>query len=111
MKAVIISFLIFFSVRLQAQQAVSSATFIVKGNCEECKSAIENAADIKGVKVLTWNQKTKVASVTYQADKVSLTQIMQAIAAKGYDAGDIKGSDKAYKQLPKCCKYRDNDCK
>ena len=28
----------------------------------------------------------------------------------GYDAGNVKGSDKAYRKLPKCCKYRDNKC-
>lgn len=111
MKTALIAIIVFLSLRASAQQSVSTATFIVKGNCEECKTVIENAADIKGVKILTWNQKTKVATVTYQADKVSIAQIQQAIAAKGYDTGNYKGNDKAYKNLPKCCKYRDNACK
>lgn len=100
-----------FSVRLTAQQpTVKTTTFIVKGNCEECKAVIENAADIKGVKVLQWNDKTKIATVTYSPDKVSLTDIQKAIAAKGYDAGDFHGNDKAYSKLPKCCRYRDGKC-
>jgi copper chaperone CopZ len=82
----------------------------VRGNCEECKANIENAADVKGVKILTWDQKTKVATVTFSPDKITLVQIQEAIAKRGYDAGTIKGSDKAYKALPKCCKYRDQAC-
>jgi copper chaperone CopZ len=111
MRTALIAIIVFLSMRSIAQQTVTSATFIVKGNCEECKAVIENAADIKGVKILTWNQKTKVATVSYQSDKVTIAQIQQAIAAKGYDTGEYKGNDKAYKQLPKCCKYRDNACK
>jgi len=93
-----------------SQEGVKTSTFIVKGNCEDCKARIENAADIKGVKILTWNPDTKVASVTYNSEKVSLDKIQQSIAAKGHDAGQLKGSDIAYKKLPKCCQYRDGKC-
>jgi Cu(I)/Ag(I) efflux system membrane fusion protein len=93
-----------------AQQTVKTTTFIVRGNCEECKEVIENAADIRGVKILKWSEKTKVAEVTFDTTKVNLPAIQKAIAAKGYDAGPVKGNDKAYKSLPKCCRYRDQDC-
>ena len=91
-------------------QGVKTTTFTVKGNCEDCKARIENAADIKGVKVLTWNSDSKIATVTYDEKKVSLNAIQSAIAAAGYDAGEQKGNDKAYKKLPKCCQYRDGVC-
>ncbi len=110
MRQLFLVILTFICLQSNAQQSAKTATFIVKGNCEECKENIENAADLKGVKLLTWDQKTKVATVTYLPEKISITQIQQAIAAKGYDAGDFKGNDKAYKALPKCCKYRDGVC-
>ena|SRR5688572_16127820 len=91
-------------------QTVKTETFIVKGNCDDCKERIENAADVKGVKICTWNPDTKVASVTYDPAKITLTEVKQAIAKSGYDAGEIAGNTKAYNKLPNCCKYRDGVC-
>jgi periplasmic mercuric ion binding protein len=91
-------------------QAIKTETFTVKGNCEECKERIENAADIKGVKLCTWDADTKVATATFDPNKVSLGEIKKAIARKGYDAGEIAGDAKAYNKLPGCCKYRDGVC-
>lgn len=110
MKNIILVFLTILFLQTNAQQGPKTATFTVKGNCEECKENIENASDLKGVKILTWDQKTKVATVTFLPEKITVLQIQQAIAKKGYDAGDVKGNDKAYKALPKCCKYRDGVC-
>lgn len=102
---------LFLSVNVFSQtKSTQTVTFSVKGNCEQCKERIENAADIKGVKVCTWEEKTQVATVVYSPDKVSPDQIKQAIAKAGHDVGDIKSTDVAYKKLPKCCQYRDNKC-
>ena len=86
---------------------VKTETFIVKGNCDDCKKRIENAADIKGVKISSWDPDKKVFSVTYNSEKTSIELIQKAIAAKGYDAGDVKGDSAAYQKLPNCCQYRD----
>jgi copper chaperone CopZ len=109
MKSIIISIFIFLALGLGAQ-TVKTSTFIVKGNCEDCKERIENAADIKGVKLLKWDVKSKVATVTYDPQKTDLPKIQEAIASVGYDAGNVKGSDKSYAKLPNCCKYRDGKC-
>jgi periplasmic mercuric ion binding protein len=110
MRTIIILILTFAGIIASAQTGVKTSTFIVKGNCEECKVRIENAADIKGVKISKWDPDTKVATVTYDTAKVKLEKIQEAIASRGYDAGDYKGNDKAYSRLPKCCKYRDGKC-
>jgi copper chaperone CopZ len=111
MKTILIAFMSMLAFGLSAQSAgIKTETFVVKGNCDDCKERIENAADIKGVKILKWDTDTKVATATYDADKTTVEKIQQAIASAGYDAGDIKGSAKAYRKLPKCCKYRDNKC-
>ncbi len=93
-----------------SQNTVKTETFVVKGNCEDCKKRIENAADIKGVKLSNWDTEKKAFSVTYDSKKTSIDLIQIAIAAKGYDAGDKKGDDAAYKKLPKCCQYKDHVC-
>jgi mercuric ion binding protein len=111
MKNLIIILSIFISTTFNAQtKGVTTNTISVNGNCEECKARIENAADIKGVKLATWSETTKVLTVTYNADKVTLEQIENAIAAAGHDAGKIKGSEASYKKLPSCCKYRTTKC-
>ncbi len=89
---------------------VKTSTISVKGNCEECKKRIENAADIKGVKFSSWNEDKQVITVTYKSDKVTLEQIEKAIAASGHDVANLKGNEANYKKLPECCKYRDKAC-
>ena len=111
MKTILIFLSLFISTAFNAQtKGVITNTISVNGNCEECKARIENAADIKGVKLATWSEKTKVLTVTYNADKVSLVQIENAIASAGHDAGEVKGAEASYKKLPSCCKYRTTKC-
>lgn len=95
----------------QAQtQPVATATIHVKGNCEECKKRIENAADIPGVKFSEWDEAQQLITVTYRPDKVNVEQIEKAIAKSGHDAGNQKSGTKEYGKLPKCCRYRDAAC-
>ncbi len=89
---------------------VKTLTISVKGNCEECKSRIENAADIKGVKLATWDEKKQSLTVTYRSDKVNPEQIKKAVAASGHDVEGLEADKNAYDRLPKCCKYRNNKC-
>jgi mercuric ion binding protein len=109
MKNLLIIALCFIGFSIKAQ-TVKTETLAVKGNCEQCKERIENAADIKGVKVCKWNEKTKVATITYDTLKVSMDQISAAIAKSGHDAGNTKADLKDYKKLPKCCQYNDGKC-
>src|SRR4051812_24565830 len=99
MKNLIIIVACICSAFLNAQSA-KTETFTVKGNCEDCKERIENAADVKGVKICNWNPDTKVATVTYDPSKTTLTEVKKAIAKNGYDAGEIAGNSKAYNKLP-----------
>ncbi len=102
---------IIFSLKMNAQTTVITSTISVKGNCGECKDRIENAADIKGVKNATWEEKTQVLSVTYDTQKVSLLQIEDAIAKSGHTTSNKPADTKSYKKLPDCCKYEHGACK
>ncbi|MBS1638336.1 MAG: heavy-metal-associated domain-containing protein [Bacteroidetes bacterium] len=95
----------------KAAESIKTVTFTVSGNCEECKARIENAADIKGVKLCVWDIKTHVATVTYNESKTNPDKIKKAIADAGHDVTDFRANDEAYKKLPSCCKYRDGECK
>ena len=93
-----------------SQSTIKTETISVKGNCEQCKKRIENAADIKGVKISNWDEKTHILTVTYNSEKITHEQIEQAIAKSGHDAGNAKATDAAYKKLPTCCQYKDHVC-
>lgn len=111
MKNLILLFSLLCTMNIMAQSTITTSTIMVKGNCDQCKERIENAADIKGVKNSTWSEKTKVMSVTYDSKKVSLEQIEKAIAKAGYATQSQKADDHAYENLPSCCKYESTDCK
>lgn len=111
MKNIILMMGLFISLHSFSQKkTIETVTLNVKGNCEQCKKRIENAADIKGVKVSDWNEKTQILSVTYDPNKVTLQQIETAIAKAGHDAGTVKSSDADYKKLPNCCQYKNHVC-
>ncbi|MDX2250379.1 MAG: heavy-metal-associated domain-containing protein [Bacteroidia bacterium] len=115
MKSLIIVFLVtlgslFFLQPLYAQVAAKGITtveFNVDGVCGMCKSRIENAALIKGVKMAEWNQKSHILKVVYDANKISEKEVHEAVSQSGHDTEKIKASDETYKKLPACCAFRD----
>jgi mercuric ion binding protein len=112
MKSIIIlSIGLIFSIKIHAQSTIQTTTIAVKGNCDECKERIENAADIKGVKNAIWKEETHILTVTFDSKKVTLEQIEKTIAKSGHETGNQKADSSAYSTLPSCCKYQSTDCK
>ena len=85
----------------------TSATFKVFGACEQCKDRIESAVKIKGVKTGIWDVDTKMLSLEYDSNQVSLEKIKNKILFVGHDLEDKKAKDIIYKALPACCHYRE----
>ncbi|MBC7388786.1 MAG: heavy-metal-associated domain-containing protein [Opitutaceae bacterium] len=82
------------------------ATFKVYGNCGMCKETIESALKKNAhIKKASWNEETKMISVSYDPQMISLTEIHNIIASVGYDTEKVKGNDAAYKKLHSCCQY------
>lgn len=79
--------------------------FKVWGNCEMCKETIEKSLKIAPVQAAIWNVETKMITVRYDEQRISLDSIQKRIAAVGYDSEKFRGSDKAYANLPDCCRY------
>ena len=92
-----------FSLAASAHEKTDSVK--VYGNCEMCKTRIEKAAKLEGVKKADWNVDTKMLTVTYNADKVKLEDIQKSIAAVGHDTDKFSAEATVYKKLPGCCKY------
>lgn len=95
---------------VSAQDKVATVEISVKGNCEMCKKRIENAADIKGVKLAEWSEKTQILKVIYNPKKTDEATIVNAVVASGHEAKGQKPSKEKYESLPGCCQYETNKC-
>jgi copper chaperone CopZ len=73
--------------------------------CGQCKDRIEHGmAYEKGIKDISLDVDTKIATVTYNPAKTNPTDIRKAISKLGYDADTIQANPVAYAKLPPCCK-------
>ena len=81
-------------------------TLKVFGKCNMCKETIEASLKKKdGVKSKDWNMTTKILTVTYNPDVITLDDIHHKVANVGYDTYKVKAPDNAYNKLDNCCKY------
>ncbi|GGG84311.1 hypothetical protein GCM10007415_16820 [Parapedobacter pyrenivorans] len=82
-----------------------TATVTIYGNCEMCKATIEEAGNVKREANVQWDQKTKVATLTYNSGKTDPDEILKRIALAGYDSENFLAPDDVYAKLPECCQY------
>ena len=73
--------------------------------CGMCKDRIEQGlAFEKGIKDVSLDVETKIATVKYNPAKTTPDEIRKAISKLGYDADEVVADKTAYDKLPKCCK-------
>lgn len=96
-----------FGTTVVLAQINNSKTETVKvfGNCEMCKDGIESAANKKKVSKADWNKDSKMAAITYDSKKTTLSTVLKTIALAGFDNDQYLAPDDAYAKLPDCCKY------
>jgi len=87
------------------QPASKTESFKVYGNCDMCKSRIESALKMDGVMKAEWNEKTKMATVTYDPSTVNIETMQKKVASAGHDTKKFKAPDDVYSKLPGCCHY------
>jgi copper chaperone CopZ len=75
------------------------------GNCGMCEITIEKAGNKKKTAKVDWNKDTKVATITYDAEKTNQDEILKRIALSGYDSEKFLAPNDVYEKLPKCCRY------
>lgn len=98
---VIVSLL--FTANLFAQN--SEVKIKTSAICEKCKSVIERDLLFeKGIKKVSLDLDTKVATVVYNPKKTDEEKIRIAITKIGYDADNLAADSMAYLKLPDCCK-------
>lgn len=89
----------------QSGVKTEKATIMTTAICGMCKATIEEAmANLDGVTEARLDVMSRKLKVRYDASKVNLAQIRQAVASVGYDADDVPAIQKAYDALPGCCK-------
>jgi len=84
----------------------TTVTFKVFGNCDMCKVRIEKSLKTSGVFKSSWDMKTQIITVVYDAKKITIDQIHEKISKAGYDTDKLKADAAAYGKLPKCCQYQ-----
>jgi copper chaperone CopZ len=84
-----------------------TAEFKVDGVCNMCKSRIENAAYIKGVKFVEWSKEAQTMKVVYNGQKTTIEDIQKGVAAAGHSTDLFEADSAAYTKLPACCAYDD----
>lgn len=107
MKKSVFLFSILLLVALSGCQSTGNASeeFWVRGNCEMCKSNIEEAVSgIDGVASVDYDLEANLISVSYDSTKVNVDNLHMACAAAGYETKLEKAVASAYDELPKCCK-------
>jgi periplasmic mercuric ion binding protein len=77
--------------------------------CEMCKARIEKAVNrLDGIKKSDLDVESKVLTVSYNPDDITLEKIRETLNRTGYDADDTKADPRGYAKLPKCCKQPEN---
>lgn len=84
----------------------AEAKFKVYGNCGMCKKRIEKAVSISEVKFAKWDKTTKMLTVAYLPEKITLDSLQRRVAAVGHDTDRFKAPDSVYAAMPACCLYR-----
>jgi len=109
---IILYVLLFTQVILFAQKVENKYSEIkinTTAQCKMCKERIEKAlAFEKGIKGSELDLETKILTVTFKTGKTTSDTIRKAVTKLGYDADDMKKDERAYNNLPGCCKLPDD---
>ena len=74
--------------------------------CKTCKQTLEHEISFeKGVKSSSLDVPSGVLTIVYHSGKTDAEKLRLAISKIGYDADSVKADQRAYKQLPDCCKH------
>jgi periplasmic mercuric ion binding protein len=96
---------------LSAQTSAKSAgqqkteSLKVWGKCEMCKARIENGLKLDGISKAVWDEKTQLATITYDPAKTNTDVMQKKLASIGHDTEKYKAPDDVYAKLPECCHY------
>ena len=91
---------------LSKQTVEKTETFKVYGNCMMCQRRIEGSLkEVEGIASASWDVDTKMMTVKFAEDLISLDNIHKRIADVGHDTDKYRADEEVYGKLPGCCKY------
>lgn len=104
MKKVIFIFVMLFAGGMAMAQKTETVKIKTSAECGDCKERIEEKLNYtKGVVFAELDVESKVVTVKYKKDKITLDQVKKTIAEVGYDADEVKAVPEKQKKLPLCC--------
>ena len=106
MKSLFFTLALLSAMVLNAQK-VQTVSFWVGGVCDMCEQRIENALDVKGVKVADYSLENHKVTITYNTKKLNEAKLHELINKVGHDTSASKATYEAYDNVHGCCKYRD----
>ncbi|WPO90955.1 DUF3347 domain-containing protein [Chryseobacterium sp. HR92] len=102
----VIAVLLSYTISFAQIKNAKTETVKIYGNCDMCKANIEKAGNLKNISSVTWNKDTKMAALSYDAQKTNEDEILKRIALAGYDSEKFLAPDDAYQKLAGCCQYK-----
>src|SRR6476659_4502848 len=84
------------TVKAQSNHKDTTVSFKVFGVCVQCERRIEKSLKIKGVESAKWDVNTKMATVSYLPDVISLDGLYKTVESVGHDTEKEKADDEVY---------------
>jgi copper chaperone CopZ len=91
--------------KAKAASGPKTESFKVWGACGMCKDRIEKTVKAEGATSASWDSKTQMLAVTYDASKTNADALSKKLASVGHDTEKYKAPDDVYAKLPGCCHY------
>ena len=82
-----------------------TAKIMTNAECGDCKERIESKLNFeRGIMYAELDVPSKVLTVKFKTNSISIEQIRQIVSEIGYDADEVKANITAQSNLPACCK-------
>ncbi|MBI1835897.1 MAG: heavy-metal-associated domain-containing protein [Flavobacteriia bacterium] len=96
----LIALLTFSFIKKESKEVIIKTS----SECNMCKERLEEKLNYtKGIQYVNLDVPTKMLTVKYKEEKITLEKIKTIISETGYDADDVKANPEAQQKLPKCC--------
>ncbi len=104
--------IILFSVlTVNAWAQKETVSILTSAACYEgpcCKDRIEEEMQFtRGVTAVDLDIESSILTVTFKIKKTDADKLRKAISSIGYNADNVKASQKAHDNLPECCQHLD----
>ena len=107
MKFIMLALIVLSLTSCEAQKIENAKVVAVsiQGDCDICKNTIETAGQQKKLAAVSWDKESKIATITFDSLKTSISGILKKIALAGFDNEMYMAPDDTYAQLAECCQY------